>query len=98
MKEKRFILNISLFLLAFIKNSFYTYIISETKGNQMTNAIKTKLEKLETEQLKEIAEKMNNDFSDEALLVINEVENVLLERMEESEFVEFMNKLEMEMA
>lgn len=61
------------------------------------NAMQTKLSNLKTEQLKEIALNLNNDLSDDAMIVIDEVENVLLERMNELEFVEFMNLLDSKM-
>lgn len=61
------------------------------------NAMQTKLSNLKNEQLKEIALNLNNDLSDEAMIVIDEVENVLLERMNEFEFVEFMNLLDSKM-
>lgn len=59
--------------------------------------MQTKLSNLKTEQLKEIALNLNNDLSDDAMIVIDEVENVLLERMNELEFVEFMNLLDSKM-
>lgn len=53
-----------------------------------------KLTNVNTETLKEIAVKLNNDFSDGADLVFDAVINALESRVDEVEFLELMETLD----
>ena len=53
-----------------------------------------KLTNVNTETLKEMAVKLNNDFSDGADLVFDAVINALESRVDEAEFLELMETLD----
>jgi len=57
-------------------------------------ALLNKLTNINTETLKEMALKLNNDFSDGADLVFDAVLNVLESRVDEVEFLELMENLD----
>ena len=57
-------------------------------------ALLNKLANVNTETLKEMAIKLNNDFSDGADLVFDAVLNALESRVDEVEFLELMETLD----
>ena len=57
-------------------------------------ALLNKLTNVNTETLKEMAVKLNNDFSDGADLVFDAVLNALESRVDEVEFLELMETLD----
>jgi hypothetical protein len=61
------------------------------------NALQIKLNTKNTEELKTIAFEIADDFSDEAIMIAEEIDTILLERMEEQEFVKFSELLEEKM-
>ena len=70
--------------------------ITKTKGNKM-NALQTKLNEKNTEELKTIAFELATNFSDEAVMISEEIDTILLNRLDEQEFIKYSEILDEKM-
>ncbi|MCP4164146.1 MAG: hypothetical protein GY760_29145 [Deltaproteobacteria bacterium] len=61
------------------------------------NALQTKLNEKNTEELKTIAFELATNFSDEAVMISEEIDTILLNRLDEQEFIKYSEILDEKM-